>query len=434
MNRYTQDKEKSMLRVLLLSDIHFLCMAAEHDVHFNVRKAFLQDIADYAKSRGIIDHILISGDIANHGEKEEFEEAKKFFDDICDKSGCSSDEIYVVPGNHDKNFKEQNSPYEHIFNAGLGCSVKGKGSPENLFYGMLENDIKFARGLYKPFKNYIEFAYGLDSVEPLMLKFLDAEGVIDYNKSDDKAYYKKCLTKLDGYDVMLYGMNSSINCDWYDEDDNGNGHKMFLPKLAYNADADTCNFINISMMHHPTEKLVFGDDIAKVLDEKFQIQIFGHLHNPSSNVNNAVHIHSGALQPPNSDEDYFSVYNIIEIEVMTSDNSEDKLCLKLQVQKYDKDEQSFETDQVNSKEYTIFLKKHNNRWHNKNASVDSELPNEVTKRAVRLKFLKMTDQKVFINKYSHYNDSKSLYENCIDFLNIVDKEHKIVDLWNDIKD
>lgn len=173
------------------------------------------------------------------------------------------------------------------------------------FMVCLKKNIKSVCELYKPFKNYIEFAYGLDSVEPLMLKFLEAEGVVPYDKSNDKAYYKKCLTKLGGYDVMLYGMNSSINCDWYDENDYGIGHKMFLPKLAYNADVDSCNCINISMFHHPTEKLVFGDDIAKVLDEKFQIQIFGHLHKPSSNVNNAVHIHSGALQPPNSDEDYF---------------------------------------------------------------------------------------------------------------------------------
>lgn len=423
-----------MLRILLLSDIHFLCMAEEHDIHFNVRKAFLQDIADYAKNRGSINHIFISGDVANYGKKDEFEAANKFFDEICDKSGCSSEEVYVVPGNHDKKFTEQDSPYEHILNAGLGCSVKGNGSPENLFYSMLEKNIKLACGLYKPFKNYIEFAYGLDSVEPLMLKFLDTEEVAPYDKSRDKAYYKKCLTKLGEYDVMLYGMNSSINCDWYDEDDYGKGHKMFLPKLAYNADTDTCNCINISMMHHPTEKLVFGENIAEVLDEKFQIQIFGHLHKPSSNVNNAVHIHSGALQPPNSNEDYFSVYNIIEIEVKTSDNSEDKLCLNLQVQKYNKGGHCFETDQADSREYAILLKKHTNRWVDKNASDDSNLPHGVSERAVRLKFLKMPNQKVFINKYSHYNDSKSLSENCIDFLNIVDKEHKIADLWNDIKD
>ncbi len=422
-----------MLRLLLLSDIHYLCMAAEHDVHFNVRKAFLQDICDYAGSRGPIDHILISGDIANHGKKEEFEAAKNFFDEICDNAGCSSEEVYVVPGNHDKDFTVKDFPTEHILNAGLSCPVKGNGSPENLFYNMLEKDTSSVYSLYKPFKSYMEFAYGLDSIEPLMLKFLNNEGAVQYDKSNDKAYYIKQLTTLGRYDVKLYGMNSSINCDWYDEDDFGNGHKMFLPKLAYNADVDTYNCINISMMHHPTDKLVYGDDIAKVLDGKFQIQIFGHLHKPSSSVNNAIHIHSGALQPPDSNEDYFSVYNIIEIEVLPSDNSDDKLKFKLQVQKYDKGSLCFKTDKADSNEYTISLKTHVNRWENRSSSTNQKLPDGITERAVRLKFLKMPNQKVFINKYSHYNDDKSLYENCIDFLNTVDKENIIADLWNDIK-
>ena len=104
-------------------------------------------------------------------------------------------------------------------------------------------------------------------------------------------------------------------------DDNNKGHKLFVPKLAYNIDAPVEGSINILMMHHPLSRIKKGAEIQEVLDRKFQIQIFGHLHKPASDDNNAVHILSGAFQPPADGDksEYFSVYNILELEMGDSD-------------------------------------------------------------------------------------------------------------------
>ncbi len=158
---------------------------------------------------------------------------------------------------------------------------------------------------------------------------------------------------------MLYTMNTSLCSDWYDMNDFEKGHKLFLPKLSYNTKADKEGCINIAMMHHPSSRLVDGEKIADTLNKQFQIQIFGHLHQPVSYVNEAVHIHSGALQPQNDQEDKsqgcFSVYNILEMEVI-SKNGEDNLNVQLRVEQYDNDSNEFVEIDEESKTLFCLLK------------------------------------------------------------------------------
>ena len=54
-----------MVRLLLLSDIHFLSLAKEMDQHSYVRDCFITDLKDYVAQYGSINHILVSGDIAS---------------------------------------------------------------------------------------------------------------------------------------------------------------------------------------------------------------------------------------------------------------------------------------------------------------------------------------------------------------------------------
>lgn len=63
------------------------------------------------------------------------------------------------------------------------------------------------------------------------------------------------LSNIGAYHINLYGMNTALISDWYDVDDDGKGHKLFLPKLAYNIDAPQKGQINILMMHHPLNRV-----------------------------------------------------------------------------------------------------------------------------------------------------------------------------------
>lgn len=424
-----------MLRLLLLSDIHFLSLYEEMDPDAALRKAFLKDLADYREENGVIDHVLVCGDIAFKGSKNEYEAAHKFFEKLCDVVGCKPEEIYIVPGNHDKNFCAPKKEVRHLINAGLSNESVDSNS---LFIDLLNNDFSQFKSLYQPFKDYQDFAVKMVSTEPLMTKCLDEEKGTVYDNEKDKAYMMTNLKAIDNYPVMLYAMNTSLCSDWNDVNDFGRGHKLFLPQLSYQTNADKVGCINIAMMHHPTSRLVCGKQIANVLDENFQIQIFGHMHKPVSNINNAIHIHSGALQPQQDEDDksegYFSIYNILELDVI-SENEITKLNVQLRVEQYDRDRDVFVEIDSESKRFTLPLKKHVNRWRKENQpkSKPETLPEGVTERTVKYKFLQLDNPMSIMKRMRYYYDKdKSHNKNCLDFLNKVQAEQRISELWNEI--
>ena len=199
--------------------------------------------------------------------------------------------------------------------------------------------------LYAPFKNYHDFAFSYDSAEPLMTNTLD-ETVTKYNKDTDRTYLEKRLTILDNFEVFVYGLNSSVISDWYDIDDydpeRKDGHKLFIPN--YNFSVQQEKRINIAIMHHPLDLVANGIKIGELFDKNFHLQIFGHIHKAASNKTTSVHVYSGAFQPPKqsglNDNQFFSVFNIIELEVIKKPSP--SLKISLRVEKYCPDKKCFE--------------------------------------------------------------------------------------------
>lgn len=134
-----------MLRLLLLSDIHFLSLYDEMDCNASIRKAFLQDLKDFREVHGAVNHILVCGDIAYKGAKEEYDKAHHFFEQLCDIVGCNPEEIYIVPGNHDKNFYAPNQDLRHLINAGLSNECI---DPDKLFVNLLNKNFAQFKTLY----------------------------------------------------------------------------------------------------------------------------------------------------------------------------------------------------------------------------------------------------------------------------------------------
>lgn len=271
-----------------------------------------------------------------------------------------------------------------------------------------------------------------------MTKCLDEEEKAQYDNDKDKAYMMTQLGTIGSYSVMLYAMNTALCCDWDDMNDFEKGHKLFLPKLSYNTKADKDRCINIAMMHHPSSRLINEENVAASLNKQFQIQIFGHLHQPASYANEAVHIHSGALQPQEDQEDksdgYFSVYNILEIEV-TSNNGEDKLNIQLKVEQYDSDSNEFVENTEESRNFILPLKKHKNRWikENPHQIQPKALPEGVTDRTVKYKFLQLTNPRSIMRRMHYsYDEDKSHNRNYVDFLNTIQSEQRFAELWDAI--
>lgn len=416
-------------RILLLSDIHWLAVADEFDPHFELRKCFLSDIKDCAETIGPIDAILICGDIAGKGAKDEYDCARSFLNSVCKNIKCEKEQIYCVPGNHDKDF---GAPYEHLRHIlHLGLSHESAYSHER-FKDLLNKDFNTVKILYSPFKNYHEFAFTYDSVEPLMTSCLD-KNITKYNKDTDCTYFKKHLTTLDGFDVFLYGLNSSVISDWYDIDEldekRKDGHNLFIPNSHFSVEVE--NRINIAIMHHPLNFVANGTKIGDKFDKKFHIQVFGHIHKPSSNKTTCVHIFSGAFQPPSQsgldDNQFFSVFNIVELEVVK--NPTPSLKVSLRVEKYCPDK-GFENYMPETKDYYIPLKDgHPNRWKD-NLNVPDKKQMDIPSRKIIVKFLQSRNPKQYIKQLGEYDENLSLPLNCKLFLQKMEAEGKLNELWN----
>lgn len=91
-----------MIRFLQFSDIHFLFCEETEDDYAQMRIRFIEDLENVKQQFGIIDYVLICGDIACKGQKEEFNKAKEFIDTVSNvlKVNGKRPNIFVVPGNH----------------------------------------------------------------------------------------------------------------------------------------------------------------------------------------------------------------------------------------------------------------------------------------------------------------------------------------------
>ena len=428
---------QNKLRILLLSDIHFLSLPAEHDSHAQVRRAFLQDIEGYKEVHGVFDVILVSGDIAYKGAESEYNKALAFFRQLCNASGCAYDRIYVVPGNHDKNLYAVRAELRHLINQGLGTEKANHEHSSKLYLDLIIRDREACKALYSPFREYAEFAIKMDCCDSIMCKLINSEDSV-FDEENDKAYYKQEIGVLKDYPVVLYGFNTCLNSDWFDEDDHGVGHKLFLPMLGYHALVDNSGTINIAMMHHPLDRIAHSGSISTFMDKHFPIQIFGHLHKPVCREDNCLHIQSGALQPQTDSEggdEYFSVYNILDLNVISDEKGKDLLQANLSVQRYSPESEGFETLESEGHSFTTRLHRTPSRWRNDQKLLTESLPLDVSKRQIRLCFLNFHDQKSVIKRMNiyTYNDNISLHENCFHFLETVDKQHKYATLWSLVK-
>lgn len=327
-----QTTSDNMIRFLQISDIHFANVAGGDDEYRQMKCKFLEDIAECHQEIGRIDHILICGDIAFSGTEAQYKEAKSFIAQISESTGCTDGHPFVVPGNHDK----KRDVYSRARQTMRGALLNGKNTQQ-----LLTSKVKepMAVGiLYAPFKQYNKFASDNSCISDVGRKSLyfpesDQEtGVVPRFESNDAFFWTEPIGELGGMSVIIHGSNSALLSD----KDDGESHNMkegqhlqVLPLQAYNIEAKE-NEIHLLMLHHPLSEIMEKEDLETKIDNLFRLQLYGHIHKQSSSSGDAIHIYSGALQPPEADEnkEYFPVYNVLEMDVVEEGGQP---CLKVDV-------------------------------------------------------------------------------------------------------
>lgn len=419
-----------MIRFLQISDIHFSDKTSSSDEYAQLKCKFIEDLADCYRNMGKIDHVLICGDIAFSGLDSQYKEARQFISKICQQVSCSEEDVFMVPGNHDK----KRGVYARA-RSFMRESLKNGNNARQLIESKVNEPMAIGI-LYAPFKQYYKMAADYLCISDIARKaaaFPESDqetgGIPKFESGDNMFWYEE-LGRLNGFNVVLYGSNTSLLSDKYDGESQhlqDGQHLQVLPLQAYNVPAGS-NEIHILMLHHPMTEIYDGVNVGENIDNLFKVQLYGHMHRQSSICESAVKIYSGALQPPENEEDsgYFPIYNVIELDVVDDGGTP---CLKVSVF----------SRRWNGREFIEFVKEtktgdhalklrlpHNDAWERTMERVrkgepamgKEELEATILPHAVKHAFLK-SEKALKIIKELYDNQFDNISPNRIKYLNFL---------------
>jgi SAM-dependent methyltransferase/3',5'-cyclic AMP phosphodiesterase CpdA len=258
-----------MLTWLHISDLHFRKGTKWQSER--VLNALIDDLRELKDRNDLVpDIVLITGDIAFSGKKEEYESAKAFVDDLHRVYDLGPDRFYVVPGNHDLDRRRITVTTRLLVRQLL------ERKDEDLIAKVFEESSEQAgrQALLDPFIEYNSFA------PP------------DCSMSSDQFFWTKRL-KIPGFErhTVLLGFNSA----WTALEDKqkdlllGSFH---VEKALSHSKATKSDFV-IALMHHPPSWLADWDEqeVSNLLFYRADFVLRGHLHKQDQ-----VMVPRGAIQ------------------------------------------------------------------------------------------------------------------------------------------
>ena len=408
-------KDDDMIRFLQISDIHFKRLPDAKDEYAQLKERLFEKVEQISGAMKI-DSILICGDVAFSGNKDEYEQkAKVFIEKLLEKTQCQAAQVYMVPGNHDKN---RDAKYDHTRTLLRESMLKSHLGQDHFFNMYLDENDVFAKWLL-PFEAYTAFAYEYRCVPDVVEKTIKGED----GKVNDRFYWEDML-EVGPYKLRLHGINSCYVSDWDDEK-----HDQILPKELYHTTKNK-GIVNVSVMHHPLDFVKDKEEVEKEVDRLYPIQFYGHIHKQTIENNGALKIYSGAIMPPkgegNGEEGYEPVFNIIEF-----DEGQDAIVVVVKPYKWewtDNDDGRF-TNQKKEGPYMIKVD---------DANVQAEVPGKALKlpkgvkqRNVEVEFLQSNHSDAIISKmYSDFEMSDDPVADASTFFERVRRDDRYVDLYN----
>lgn len=306
---------------LHLSDIHFRSKEVSRDDDPN--RALRDDIVnDVRRMRTKIgraaDAILISGDIAFAGAQEEYQFATDWLRDLlCPAAGCSMDDIFIIPGNHDVDRGKTASRMHKDARATL--RQLDRDAADDVLREYLSEPTS-SQLIFAPLENYNAFA----------AQFECAIGPYDDKHPELKPYVRRSWTLNDGSTLKFWGFSSVLVSDQFDDVD-----KMFVDPMGAQIRRED-GVTHAVMCHHPYNWLRNGGAFRGRLENVTYLQLFGHEHTRRIEEGRRfTTIRAGAIQPERDDRNWDPGYNWIELSVQTKSDEERWLDVGIWVRKWE---------------------------------------------------------------------------------------------------
>ncbi|MBO2522599.1 MAG: hypothetical protein CW336_01900 [Bacteroidetes bacterium] len=415
-----------MLRILLLSDIHFIHCEDDENDYRSLETAFVEAM-DEVRDSGGLNQILICGDIANKGQESEYQTAEAFLKRVFEHLGCDEKQtqVYVVPGNHDIN-RNTNIATRLAWRPILLDPLKANDFIKNAKHVELET----LKIIYSPFISFNKFANAHSSLDGI------AEAIfLNAPNFEFRSFRKEVeLGVLDNYIIKLHCLNSALLCDKDDVNDprdmKDREHKLFIPKSAYNPDTPSTT-VNISMMHHPHAWFENEADLRTEFDRKFKVQIYGHVHTQSISQDiegkSAVRLQVGSLHPGKEGDPnlYPPLYNILEVDIV-------KGVLKIKVNCYSWNGEEFVKNDRFSYQRRVALKKKSSRTNNQKKVVSKmktavENSDEIYELRYRLYNSEHIKEVICDINPNAYDDDKEDYVNAMIYFKTIATKKELLE-------
>lgn len=311
------------MRMLHISDIHFKHgeIGFDDDPNRGLRDDLIHDVRHMRARLGSPDIILLSGDIAYHGRKDEYDFAYSWLvNELCPAAGCAIEDVLSIPGNHDVDLKAEDNP---AFEAARRDLRATKAADVDRKLVKWLHDPHSSQILFGPLENYNRHfaAKLLCPIGPYNIK--GKEGKVVENVS--KPYVRRDVDLNDGWKLRIWGFNSVLVSDLTDDE---NVNKMLVDPAAAQIERDD-GVAHLVMCHHPFNWIKNKAPFQERMEGVVQVQLFGHEHTERVEEHKYfVRVRAGALQPDRDAPNWRPGYNWIEASVEEIEGRE-KLRVKV---------------------------------------------------------------------------------------------------------
>lgn len=273
-----------------LSDIHF---GQERDglavVNEDVKNCLIDDCE---KTLSIINPdevggVLVTGDIAYSGKKNEYDAAGQWLDRLTSAIKCERTKVQIVPGNHDI---DRGTLSESTKDMLAAIATQG----EEKFTKYLDDDGDRDR-LFARFEDYRLFAEAYDCS-------LDNDGGLAGSRVVQLAA---------GRTLRFVGVNSALICAADDKEG-----RLLLGKRQWVLPRTVGEEL-VVLTHHPMNWFQDSDNAVDYVRSRARVYLSGHEHSPAVNVESVenggdlMRLAAGATVPPKVENGVNYCYNIL---------------------------------------------------------------------------------------------------------------------------
>jgi predicted phosphodiesterase len=278
-----------------VSDIHFRQWAGgpPWDVNVPLRAALERDLESLATDLGPFRAIVATGDIAFSGKAPEYDQAQEWLGRLTALAGCRTEDVWVVPGNHDVDrSKVDSSDLVKEFHRGMReCDRLEIGG---LLHHHLAEDEAGGAVYLSPLEAYVTFAtpYQCDI-------------------SPKKPWWECGIPFVDAdASLRIRGLTSVLISDSMDDQD-GNRPMIGPAQVAI---VPLPRTITMTLCHHPLSWLRDEDEVVESLGSTAEIQLWGHRHRQATRpIDGNVHLYAGAVHPARGETDWEPRYNVLRL-------------------------------------------------------------------------------------------------------------------------